>query len=297
MEKDINWLKTENQNQKGEIHLLKKQCENQKQEIYQLNNQKVIQEKEILQMKSSIEHLLDLQHESYSANRAKTNVSLEISSKRTVRAVANRDLTSVVDPKIAGYPCPSGRGSSPCRDKKDSAPLEPRPHSYPTIPHITIALLGRFKNEIGESYHLMPVVASTPRGLEPKKWVGRALDEWEKCGVLRGYLLCSTQGDRLPASYFEPRFLDRLEQVKFAYPELIPPHTNPSAEYGVSRSFRRGATSEVTNQGIPSEVIEANGRWRKSQTSGSQRAKVSIREHYTDIRLTLNLLLRFSQAL
>jgi len=169
--------------------------------------------------------------------------------------------------------------------------------THPTIPHITIALLGRFKNEIGESYHLMPVVASTPRGLEPKKWVGRALGKWEKCGVLRGYLFSSTQGDRLPASYFEPRFLDRLEQVKFAYPELIPPHTNPSAEYGVSRSFRRGATSEVTNQGIPSEVIEANGRWRKSQTSGSQRAKVSIREHYTDIRLTLNLLLRFSQAL
>jgi hypothetical protein len=120
----------------------------------------------------------------------------------------------------------------------------------------------------------MPVVASTPRGLEPKKWVGRALDEWEKCGVLRGYLLCSTQGDRLPASYFEPRFLDRLEQVKFAYPELIPPHTNPSAEYGVSRSFRCGAISEVTNQGIPplvewfgSEIVSL-GSWVRFPPKG-----------------------------
>lgn len=55
-----------------------------------------------------------------------------------------------------------------------------------STPHITIALLGRFKNEIGESYHLMPVVTATPRGLEPKKWIERALSEWERHGRLQG---------------------------------------------------------------------------------------------------------------
>lgn len=164
-------------------------------------------------------------------------------------------------------------------------------------PHIIIALLGRFKNEIGESYHLMPVVPSTPRGLEPKKWIERALEEWERRGVIRGYFFQNAQGERLPPSHFEPQFFDRLERVKSLRPDLIPPHTDIMQEYGVSRSFRRGATSEVTNLGLPNEVIEANGRWRKSQISGPRRAHVTIREHYTDVRLTLNLLLRFSQAL
>jgi len=97
MEEDISWLKTENKNQKEEIRLLKKQSNNQEEEVHLLNNQKKDQEKEILQLKSSIEHLLDLQHESYSANRAKTNVSLEISSKRTVRAVTSKPESTVTD--------------------------------------------------------------------------------------------------------------------------------------------------------------------------------------------------------
>ncbi len=29
-------------------------------------------------------------------------------------------------------------------------------------PHVVITLLGRFKNELGESYHMMPVLATTP---------------------------------------------------------------------------------------------------------------------------------------
>jgi hypothetical protein len=50
-------------------------------------------------------------------------------------------------------------------------------------PHVVITLLGRFKNEIRESYHLMPVLASTLRVLHPRKWVGRFLEEYQKRGI------------------------------------------------------------------------------------------------------------------
>ncbi len=123
------------------------------------------------------------------------------------------------------------------------------------------------------------------------KWIRHALDEHEHLGVVQGYLFRGPDGSRLPMSHFEPLFFDRLDQVKLIRPDLIPPQTDVSQEYGISRSFTRGATSEVTNKGVPNEVIEINGRWRKSHTSGSQRARVSIREHYTDVCLTLNLLL------
>jgi len=88
MEMDIKWLKTENQNQREEIHLLKKQYETQKQEIDHLRNQKLNQQKETLQMKSPIEYLIDLQYGNYSAINQTTNTtSFGIANKRTVRAV------------------------------------------------------------------------------------------------------------------------------------------------------------------------------------------------------------------
>ena len=76
MEKFINWLKTENQNQKQEIDHLK--CQKKK------------HEEEISQMKSSIEHLQDRQYENYSINQAMGNVSVGISGKRTARAVTSK---------------------------------------------------------------------------------------------------------------------------------------------------------------------------------------------------------------
>jgi hypothetical protein len=128
-------------------------------------------------------------------------------------------------------------------------------------PHIVIALLVRFKNELGECHHLMPVVFETK------------------------------------AKEMEPAFYDRLLRLQREQPGLITPELDVVEDYGVSRSFRRGATSDVTNQGAHPNVIELNGRWRKTHQSGASRPSVTIREHYTDVRLTLNLLLAFSKHL
>ena len=98
MKEDINWLKTENKNQKEEIHLLKKQSKNQEEEIHLLNNQKKDQEKEILQMKSSIEHLQNLQDKAYFTNQTMSNVSFGISNKRTARAVTSEPVEKQTNP-------------------------------------------------------------------------------------------------------------------------------------------------------------------------------------------------------
>ncbi len=41
-----------------------------------------------------------------------------------------------------------------------------------STPHVTVALLGRFKGETGENYHLMPIVPRTRSGIDNQKWVG-----------------------------------------------------------------------------------------------------------------------------
>lgn len=169
-------------------------------------------------------------------------------------------------------------------------------HSHPT-PHVIIPLLGNFKNEIGVCYHLMPVVARTPRGLEPSKWIQRSVHEYSAKGIQRGWLFRNNDGSKMRAHQLEQKFFDRLDAVKERCPLLINDSLEVEEEYGISRSFRRGATSEVMNKLGNSEVVEANGRWRKTNQAGAKRPNITIREHYTDVRLIVDLLLRFSQAL
>jgi hypothetical protein len=42
-------------------------------------------------------------------------------------------------------------------------------------PHVVVALLGRFKSETGETYHMKPIVSVTNSGLQVQSWVSRAL--------------------------------------------------------------------------------------------------------------------------
>ncbi len=162
------------------------------------------------------------------------------------------------------------------------------------LKHVVVALLGRFKGETGESYHLMPIVAVTSRGLEPRKWIGRLLDKYKELGITHGPLFRNMFGQRSKSGEFEEKFLDRLSLTK---PHLMGSTEDISEEYGVYRSFRRGATSEAVNEGVPPEVIDANNRWRRKNQAGASRPTLTMREHYTDVKLTLKNRLRFSKAL
>jgi hypothetical protein len=89
----------------------------------------------------------------------------------------------------------------------------------------------------------------------------------------------------------------RLAVVQRMNPLLINQEADVEEEYGVSRSFRRGGTSTAINNGAHPDVVEMNGRWRKVHQGGASRPNITIREHYTDVRLTLNPLLEFSRHL
>ncbi len=146
--------------------------------------------------------------------------------------------------------------------------------------HVKISLLGRLKNEIGESYHLMPALSTTPRGLEPGKWTQRVLGEYAKQNVYSGYIFWSPDGTNMKSKNMEPRFFERLVKLQSMRSDLIEQKLDVMKEYGVPRTFRRGGTSKATNQGAPPQAIGIDGHWRKSNQSGASRPNVSIREHY-----------------
>ena len=167
----------------------------------------------------------------------------------------------------------------------------------PRRPHVVIALLGRFKNEVGEKYHLIPLAAETKSGLKVRLWVGRVLEEYAARGITQGPMFRTSDGFPVKAGAYEEFFLQRLERTQAERPDLITKDTIVSEEYGIYRSFRRGATSEATNRGVKPDVIEANNRWRKVENAEGRAAGFGMREHYADVRLILDQLLRFSKAL
>jgi hypothetical protein len=163
--------------------------------------------------------------------------------------------------------------------------------------YVVVSLVGRFKTELGLNTHLMSMVSVTKSGLEPRKWIGRVLDCYELARVFHGPMFRNGAGQRIKASEMEPKFFERLNVILEEKPHLMPGIEEVEETYGISRSFRRGATSRASDLGLPKEVTDANNRWRRVEGAGASNPSLPMQQHYTDVTLILNQLLRFSENL
>ena len=81
------------------------------------------------------------------------------------------------------------------------------------------------------------------------------------------------------------------------FPGVIADDVKIEDEYSVSRSLKRGATSQARNQKVPQDVIEENNRWRKKERAQGRTPHMSLLERYADARASIPLLVQFSQSL
>jgi hypothetical protein len=153
-------------------------------------------------------------------------------------------------------------------------------------PHIVIALLGRFKNELSECHHLMPVVFETPRGLEPGKWVKRVLDCYEERRVLSGYMFRNGDGTRLKAKEMEPAFYDRLFEAPVGATGAHHPRVRCSrglwcfsfvSARGNFRCYEPGSTSKCNR--IKRTLAQKSSEWSESPFCDYQGALHGCQAH------------------
>jgi len=165
------------------------------------------------------------------------------------------------------------------------------------IPYVMIPLLGRFKNEDGERYHLAPLAFETASGIKVGLWVNRLADLKKTHLHHKGPAFSGRDGKLLQSSWIEMEILDRLHSIQSARPDLIPRDLNVYEEYGISRSFRRGATTHARNQKVSEGDINLINRWRQVEGAQGRRPKLRMQDHYSEIRQMVPSLLRFSLAL
>ena len=163
------------------------------------------------------------------------------------------------------------------------------------LEHVVIPLLGRFKNEPGERYHLLPVATDADSILNPRWWLELLMAVREKQGIKWGPLFCSKEGKVASTSVYEEVFYDLLEEVREEYPKLFTKDTDIREDYGLSRSMRRGSTTMATLLGVLGTIIDTVNRWRTEENARGTRPGVRMREHYAEIKHLVPLMVKYAR--
>jgi hypothetical protein len=171
------------------------------------------------------------------------------------------------------------------------------PRHASELAYVIIPLLGKLKNEYGERYHLTPLSSTTSSGLQVELWVHRLVQGQAHFQRFQGPAFRTHSGSPAFTRDFELDILDRLHSIQQQHPELIPPDVQVYEEYGLSRSFRRGSTSEARSRGVQDSDVNLINRWRTFDNSQGRHPRFSMANHYSDIRLLIPALLRYSAAL
>ena len=141
------------------------------------------------------------------------------------------------------------------------------------------------------------LAAESNSGLEIGPWIERGIASRERRMVFQGYFFATSKGRMMRSKDLEVDILDRIARIQQKYPELIRPGLEVHEKYEISRSFRRWSNSEVQNRGVDDGDIDRNNRWRKVERAGIRKVKLIMRDQYTDVLVSLESFLRYSQAL
>ena len=136
----------------------------------------------------------------------------------------------------------------------------------------------------------------TSSGIEIRTWVERMVKLLEGKGLSGvGPAICDSKGTLIPAYLVDAEFKSQIEKVKLQRPELVESSTDVGKCFAIFRSLRRGSQTRATEAGVDERTIDLIHRWRENENR--RMAAMPMRDHYLDMQLVLQKLLRYSKAL
>ena len=113
-----------------------------------------------------------------------------------------------------------------------------------------LTLKGRFKGEVDERWHLVPISDATRLGLPFRKWMERVLHRRVNLHDREsGWLFQDRRGARLKFGQYDALFRALVDQAQERHPRLLPEAVE-TEDFSLWRSPRRGAVLETTNQDV-----------------------------------------------
>jgi hypothetical protein len=141
------------------------------------------------------------------------------------------------------------------------------------------------------------MAARTNSGLEVKVWIQRLVQVRERQGRYQGPTFQDGRGNLVSPSKIEGRLVDQLQAIKESQPGVIPVEVDCAEQFGISRSFRRGATTAARARGVNDRQVELINRWQKVERAKGCHPSLPMIEHYSDIQGMVPEMVKFSQAL
>ena len=168
-------------------------------------------------------------------------------------------------------------------------------------PHIPLVLAGQFKKQTGEKVYTQPMALESQSGFRYRLWLRQAVASWDDLSVDKGPLFQRTTArglcTRAKMGDLNPLFHDVLRRLQAINPGILPDSVDVEEEFSVSRSIRRGSTSQALNQKIPGEVVEANNRWKQHEKGRGRTPSFTMLQRYADACASVPLLIRYSHDL
>jgi hypothetical protein len=163
--------------------------------------------------------------------------------------------------------------------------------------HVVIPLLGRFKNEDGEKWHVMVSTNETASGIKVRRWIERLARVLGEERREMGPAFCDDKGDMLDYWYMNAMFVKEVELVQKDEPNLVDQTIEVGDHYSIFRSLRKGSTARAVDMNVKETVIDLHNRWRNLERTGGQRSTRSMRAYYNDLRTAIRSRLTYSRAL
>ena len=166
------------------------------------------------------------------------------------------------------------------------------------IPHVALALQGRFKGEEGERWHMIPIAEQTRTNLPVRLWFNLGMKRRQLRGWTGGWYFCSLGSrKRAKLSDYDGDFKMWMCVVKDTCPGVIPEAVDPMQDMSLRRSGRRGANTVAQNQRLTKNEIEIHNRWRKRERAKGATPSLDMVGTYTQMQEALQTKLRYSQCL
>ncbi len=169
-------------------------------------------------------------------------------------------------------------------------------HVEVSVPHVIIPLLGRFKTEDGNfatSFFSLHHVFKNPDRVMVAAFV---VEVKQGQGLGHGPACSDCCGKPVSPHWVEMEDLDHLQHVQSLKPDTVCADVNVYEEYGISRSFQRGATTEARNKVVSENDINTMNRWRNVENTNGKHPRLKVQDHYSDISMMISTLLSFSSA-
>jgi hypothetical protein len=166
---------------------------------------------------------------------------------------------------------------------------------------IVLGLFGKTKGETHDRSHLFPCVNVTSSGVRVRRSVVRLLELKQRSNITQGPAITDENGALFDTKAIDDCLHEVLKEIFEERQDLFPKHIKSTEDvqtfYHAYRTFRRTSTSRATNQGVQRTDVDIVNRWTRVERARGRKFSALMAEHYTDVLMTPEAYLRYTEAM